>query len=96
MDNPEPKPFYTPTPDQLVPDPPPGLTQRQKIAFYTQDLRMAIGPEFMEAAPSPARAQPPRYRYRLDYEKRFPVEPKGIPPDLDAMERFLSEITRPK
>ena len=23
-------------------------------------------------APSPTRAQPPRYIYRLDYEKRFP------------------------
>ena len=95
MEDPEPQPFYAPTPEQLVPDPPPGLTPRQKIAFYDADLRKAIGSEFIEAAPSPTRAQPPNYRYKLDYEKRFPEAPQHTP-DLDAMADFLSEITKPR
>ena len=96
MKDPESEPFF-PTAEQLVPDPPPGITQRQKIAFYTADLRKAIGPEFIadDPDPSPTRAHPPRYRYRLDHEKRFP-ESSEITPSLDAMADFLSVITKPK
>ena len=98
MENPESEPFYIPTSEQLVPTPPPGLTPRQKIAFYTHDLHRAIGSEFIEPdtiIPSPTRAKPPRYRYRIDYEKHFPEAPDLIP-DLDALADFISEITKPR
>ena len=36
------------TPEQLVPEPPPGLSARERMAFYDADLEDAIGAEYID------------------------------------------------
>jgi hypothetical protein len=38
---------FEPSEEQKVPDPPPGLTQKERLEWYTKDLEDAISPEFI-------------------------------------------------
>jgi hypothetical protein len=53
------------SPEQLVPEPPPGLSAREKMEFYEADLEDAIGAEYIDRD-----YQPPAFPARNSSPKK--------------------------